>query len=272
MDALADAYNTGLHCEKAGDIDGAETAYRKCLELDPTDTCGARIRLASLGRVDPPSAAPAAYVKTLFDQHAEDFDYILTDQLKYAVPMQIAEFLRRRRAQPFQRLLDLGCGTGLVGLMLGDMVEQAIGVDLSDQILDKADERAVYDELFENEAVHFLEEYPKAGSFGPHAFDLIVAADVFPYIGDLKPFFDAVQKNAGERAVLAVSCETLPATAFGSRGWSITAHQRYAHHEQYLRNLMENAGFVDTLLFETIQVRLEQGRPIPGYLAIAARN
>lgn len=77
-EALAEAYNKALAHEKAGEIDAAVEAYRKVLEIDPEDHGGAAVRLASMGRGEAPPKAPDAYVETLFDQHAESFEDILS--------------------------------------------------------------------------------------------------------------------------------------------------------------------------------------------------
>ncbi len=86
-EALAEVYNRGLDLEKAGDLDGAEAAYREALTIDPADHCGASVRLAAMGRDAAPDAMPEAYVATLFDQHADVFEAILVDQLGYCVPL-----------------------------------------------------------------------------------------------------------------------------------------------------------------------------------------
>ena len=88
-DPLAEAYNRGLALEKAGDIAGAEAAYREALALDPADHGGVSIRLAAMGRAEAPDRAPDAYVATLFDQNAANFDDMLVEQLGYAVPMLV---------------------------------------------------------------------------------------------------------------------------------------------------------------------------------------
>ena len=212
-----------------------------------------------------------AYVATLFDQHAEDFDDILTGALGYAVPMQAAEWLKANRPGPYDRLLDLGCGTGLSGMMLMELCAHATGVDIAEQMVEKADERAAYDALYVNEAVHFLDEWAKSGDPDHQPFDLIVATDVLPYIGALEPLFDGIAANATADARLVVSAETLPALADGDKDWTVTPHQRFAHSADYLRTMCARAGFPDIELFEPITVRLEQGAPIPGFLVVAAR-
>lgn len=268
-DALATAYNQALAFEKAGDAKKAATLYEKCLALDPTDVCGASVRLASMGLSEAPKKAPDAYVATLFDQHAEDFDDILTGNLGYAVPMQVADILKRDAPGPYARMLDLGCGTGLSGMMLMDICDTSIGVDLSEAMVDKSDERACYDELYINEAVHFLEEWAKEDREG---FDLLVATDVLPYIGALEPLFEGLKANAAAHSTLVFSSETLPDETMKHQDWSITPHQRFAHSADYLKKLCATAGFSNITHFEDITVRHEQGAPIAGYLVIATNG
>lgn len=266
---LADTYNKALEFEKSGQPEKAAELYAKCLSMDPTDMCGASVRIASLGLGETPLKAPDAYVATLFDQHAEDFDDILTGQLQYAVPMQVAEYLAVNAPGPYQRMLDLGCGTGLSGMMLLDMCVHATGVDLSENMIDKADERACYDELFINEAVHFLKEWSKGQAPEHQPFDLLVATDVLPYIGTLENLFDGLKANATPDAKLVFSAETLPKDMMEGKDWHITPNQRFAHSKAYLQTMCERAGFSQITHFQDITVRLEQGSPIPGYLVIA---
>ena len=268
IDALTQAYEAALAHEKAGRPEEAQPLYEKCLALDPSDQGGASVRLASMGLAAAPDKAPDAYVEALFDQHADDFDDILTGQLAYAVPMQLRQWLAGQEAGPFDRLLDLGCGTGLVGMMLMERCKHATGVDLAEKMVEAADERAAYDKLFVNEAVHFLDEYAKSKEPEHKPFDLIVAADVLPYIGALEPLFDGIAANAAPGALLAVSCETLPGL---SVGWSITPNQRFAHSKKYIHDMCARAGFLDVELFEEITVRTERGAPIPGYLMVASQ-
>lgn len=272
MDRLSTAYDEALALEKAGDRQAAAELYRTCLAIDPADTCGASVRLAAMGLGDAPAKAPDAYVATLFDQHAEVFDDILTGDLGYAVPMQLAGILHRDPDVQFDRMLDLGCGTGLSGMTLGDICEHATGVDISEKMIDMADERAVYDALFVNEAVHFLEEWEKAEGEDYAPFDLVVATDVLPYIGALEPLFAGVAANTAPGACFAFSAETLPAGDFAGKPWKVTPNQRFAHDADYLRALLATHGFSRITTFEPITVRSEQGAPIPGWLVVAWKD
>lgn len=273
---LSDAYNRALELEKAGNRDEAATLYRTCLEIDPDDRCGASVRLASMQLGEMPEKAPDAYVATLFDQHAEVFDDILTGQLGYAVPMQLAEILVADPNTHFGRMLDLGCGTGLSGMTLGPLCDHATGVDISEKMVDQADERAVYDALFVNEAVHFLEEWQKARndvSAEDYAkFDLIVATDVLPYMGALEPLFAGIAANTNPGACFAFSSETMPDEAFAGKPWQVTPNQRFAHSPGYLKALLSEHGFGRIAVFLPITVRLEDGMPIPGWLVVAWKN
>lgn len=137
-EALAEAYNNALALEKAGKVEEAVKAYEAVLALDPEDHGGAAVRIAAMGRGETPTKAPDAYVETLFDQHAEAFEDILVEQLGYAVPVMVRQRLQALELGPFKRMLDLGCGTGLTGGTLRDMVEDITGLDISENKIGRA--------------------------------------------------------------------------------------------------------------------------------------
>ena len=262
---MAEAYNRALALEKAGDLDAAALAYAEVLSLDPEDHGGAAVRLASMGRGKTPEKAPDAYVATLFDQHAEVFDNVLVEQLGYCVPLMLRQRLIELGLGPFGRVLDLGCGTGLTGGALRDMADHITGIDLSEGMVEMADEREVYDELYVGEVVDFLADIDEA------PWDLIAATDVLPYLGDLHAFFAGAERCSNRGAILAFSSETLPDETFAGRSFMVGPHQRFAHGEDYVRKGLDEAGF-DTLEAGLITVRHEEGEPIPGHLFIARRR
>ncbi|SHL50055.1 methyltransferase [Roseibium suaedae] len=268
-DALAEAYNRGLELEKSGDLDGAEAAYREALSIDPSDTGGVSIRLAAMGRAPSPETMPEAYVATLFDQHADVFDDILVDQLGYCVPLLLREKVRELGLGPFERLLDLGCGTGLTGVAFDDCTGHKTGVDLSERIVELAFDREVYDDLYVGEAVSFLEEFEEEDGSLP-SWDFIAATDVFPYLGAIERMMAGAANRLVPGGYFAFSTETLPEEVLGGRPYMVGRKQRFAQGEGYLRKGLDEAGF-ELVHLEPIVVRLEDGEPVPGHLVIARK-
>ncbi|WP_416796935.1 methyltransferase domain-containing protein [Ciceribacter azotifigens] len=259
-EALAEAYNRALALEKAGNVDAAVEAYRHVLELDPEDHGGAAVRIAALGRGETPPKAPDAYVETLFDQHAEAFEDILVEQLGYAVPMMVRQRLQALGLGPFRRMLDLGCGTGLTGGALRDMVGDITGIDISENMVELAHEKDLYETLYVAEVEDFLEDNDE------EAFDLITATDVLPYLGALEPLFFGAAENMVSGGIFVFSSETLPAG--DGRAYMVGPHQRFLHSEAYIRERLQQTGF-EIIEIGDINVRMQDGEPSPGHLAIA---
>jgi predicted TPR repeat methyltransferase len=261
-DALAEAYNRALALEKAGDVDAAVKAYEEVLAIDPEDHGGAAVRIAAMGRGETPAKAPDAYVETLFDQHAEVFEDVLVEQLGYHVPMLVRQRLQELKLGPFKRMLDLGCGTGLTGGTLRDLCEDMTGIDLSENMVELAHEKDLYETLFVAEAEDFLEDNDE------EPFDLITATDVLPYLGALEPLFFGAAENLMQGGLFIFSSETLPDATFEGRSYMVGPRQRFAHAESYVRERLTSTGF-ELIEITDINVRMEDGQPTPGHLVIA---
>ncbi|SIR02260.1 Predicted methyltransferase, contains TPR repeat [Rhizobium sp. RU35A] len=261
-EALAEAYNRALAHEKAGEIDAAVAAYHEVLAIDPEDHGGASVRIAALGRGEAPTRAPDAYVETLFDQHAEDFEEILVEQLGYAVPLMVLQRLQELDLGPFKRMLDLGCGTGLTGGAMRDIVEDITGIDISENMVEIAHEKDLYDTLYVAEIEDFLEDNDD------DAFDIVTATDVLPYLGALEPLFFGAAENMVPGGILVFSSETLPDAVMAGRPYMVGPHQRFAHSEAYVRERLNATGF-DLVDITEINVRMQDGEPTPGHLVVA---
>jgi predicted TPR repeat methyltransferase len=262
---LENAYNQGLEFQAEGKTEEAIACFNKCLELDPMDHGGAAMRLAAMGAGVSPPKAPPAYVATLFDQHAEDFDDILVGQLEYRVPVILrGMFDDLGLARGFPRMLDLGCGTGLAGEAFEDICEELVAVDLSEEMVSIAAERGCYDDLYVADAVTFLQQTEET------AFDLVIATDVMPYLGSLEDFMHALPQRLTAGGLVAFSTETQPEAYMAEDEWKVGPHHRFAHTEDYVSRALAGAGLVVENISPVV-VRLEEGEPVPGQIFIACK-
>ncbi|NRR33325.1 tetratricopeptide repeat protein [Oxalobacteraceae bacterium] len=220
-----------------------------------------RYALASLGVGEQPAVAPAEYVRNLFDQYAGHFDQHLLDVLDYQVPALLDGAIARHKLADNMDTLDLGCGTGLCGPYLRGCSRTLTGVDLSDKMLDKARERGLYDQLVCAELTVFL-----AGRRSEA--DLIVAADVFVYIGDLAPVFGAVSQTLRAGGLF---CFTAEADDSGAEcGFALRPSNRYAHAMHYLRTLAAENGLT-VLEARQQEVRKDHGESVNAYLMVMCK-
>lgn len=258
---LAEAYNKALELEKSGHIDDAAEAYKQVLEIDPSDHGGAAVRIASMGKAQAPKRAPQAYVATLFDQHASVFDKVLVEDLAYDVPKLAADMLSDHGLSSFPRMLDLGCGTGLMGLKIASEQSNLIGVDLSENMLEIAYDRDAYDALY----VADVEDYLLDNDEDP--WNLICAADVLPYLGDLDQFAKGISDNLISDCHCILSTETLPQEDFAGQDYTVGKFQRFAHQYSYIESIFKKHK-MDVGTSKEIIVRYEQGNPILGHLVL----
>lgn len=245
--------------EKLGDRAGAAEAFRAALRADPSDAQGAAARLALLGVGEAPTALPRAYVARLFDDYAPRFNAHLTATLAYRGPELILEALDAvASARRFGRGLDLGCGAGLMGAGLRARVDELVGVDLSPAMIAKARETGCYDALEVGDVVDFL------AARGRGEFDLVVAADVLAYFGDLGEVVSSAARALAPGGLFAFTVET-----FQGEGFRLGPTMRFAHSSAYVRETSAAAGLRPLTLVDA-SARCEAGRDVPGLVCVFA--
>ena len=202
-------------------------------------------------------AAPIQYVQEIFSRLSNNFEKHLVDKLGYSVPQMFRDVLEKIVPEKlyFRNLLDLGCGTGLSGMAFRDISERMTGVDLSPEMIIKAKEKTIYDDL----SVADLTEFLNATN---QKFDLVIAADVFIYTGNLKPVFTSIAACLYRGAYFVFSTESVTGP-----GYNLQETGRYAHSSEYIESLAKDYGFI-VKASDSVRIRKEQGEWIMGEIFI----
>lgn len=254
----ADAHlHLGRAWAAAADRGRAEAAFARALALDPDDALGARAHWARLSDAGAETLSPD-FVRCLFDQYAAEFDADLRGPLAYRGPEIVADALTRAVGTAEGRLaiLDLGCGTGLVGAALKPFARRLVGVDLSPRMLAEASRRGIYDELIADEMTAALDR-------GKGVWDAVAFGDSLPYVGDLATIFRAAADALASGGHVVATFEAGSETG----GFSLQASRRFAHGPAYVRRVAEEAG-LQVCRLDPIAVRHEKTKPVPGLIAV----
>lgn len=241
----------GTALRELGRLPQAAASFREALARGG-DAELLRYYLAAIETGEPPARAPRQYVESLFDGYASGFDAHLQQALRYDVPQVLVP--RMAAGRRFAHALDLGCGTGLCGPLLRPYAQRLEGVDLSANMLEQAAALGVYDVLQQADAVEFL-------ASSTEAYDAVVAADVFSYVGALDEVFRRLARRMAPGGAFAFTVEESEDADLVLR-----ASLRYAHSEAGLRRLAQQHGF-RVLALERRALREDQRRPIPGLFA-----
>jgi predicted TPR repeat methyltransferase len=238
----------------------AAAAFREALGRDPEDSAGAALRLARLAG-ESPAAAPRAYVKTLFDQYADRFDRHLTEVLGYRGPQILLDAVERAAPErAFAHMIDLGCGAGLAGEAFRARAKIMTGVDLAPAMIAKARAKNLYDGLAVADLLDFLVAEPAQSA------DLVIAADVFVYVGDLDPIFAAIARILESGGLFAFTTQSLAEGA----GFHLGDDLRFAHSAAYLRACAARAQLgVESL--SPAATRKDRGADTRGWAVVLAK-
>lgn len=178
----------------------------------------------------------------LFDHFADNYELVMQN-LGYSAALAVGRIVGDEPAD----IVDLGCGTGLLGLAVKTPRNKITGVDISQRMLDKAAEKQVYDHLVKDDIIHYLQEHQD--------FDVAVMGDVCGYLNDIekvikllknKKIIFTIEKTDEERCVV------------GAGG-------RYRHNPQFIEKLLRENGF-ESIYKEDIVLRREAGEDVNGMI------
>lgn len=208
------------HLQK--NFDRARELYGHVLKLDPSRQSAQFMHAILSGENE--EAPPAEYIRELFDRYSKHFEDNLIKDLEYntyCILRQAIESIPGKK-NLFEHGLDLGCGTGLAGEAFHSVCEKLTGIDLSQNMLDEAAGKNLYTYLHCMDVIDFFRQTG-------HSYDLIIAADVLPYIGALEPLFEEIDQCVTSDALFCLSSE-----GTDEPGWELQHTGRYAHNADHI--------------------------------------
>ena len=186
------------------------------------------------------------YTQELFDLFAENYEQVMKN-IDYKLPQEFARIL-----SPLSGLIiDLGCGTGLIGEALKNENNTFIGVDISEKMAEIARAKKIYKEVIIDDITHYCQNLPPA--------DWVVAADVFGYIGDLDNLLQSIfPRNLCFSIAVDEKCDT----------YQLVYNGRYRHNPKYIKNLLQKCGY-SNIIEHKLNIRTENGVPVKGVIFVA---
>ncbi|MBX3611559.1 MAG: tetratricopeptide repeat protein [Hydrogenophaga sp.] len=249
---LAEAWTQRGHMMRhGGQLDEAARCFRQAMAHGSDDELH-RFFLAAVSDVREPPPPPALYARALFDRYADDFQDHLLAQLRYTAPQTLLNPLVAAGVR-WQRVLDLGCGTGLCARVLAPNADAIDGVDVAEEMVQRAQDSGLYRQVVRADLLDALRD-------ANGHFDLIVAADVFIYVGALDAVFAAVTDRLAPGSTFAFCVEQ----ADEGRALQLRPSLRYAHGRAAIEALAK-AGGLNVEALWSAPIREDQRQPVMGW-------
>lgn len=191
-----------------------------------------------------------AYSEQLFDIFADSYENTMQN-IDYNIPQAISSLISNK----VDTIVDLGCGTGLLGEKIKDKCNQLIGVDISEKMLHIAAQKNIYDKLFQSDIMQYCKDLPSDS--------LIVAADVIGYIGDIKPLVEQIFPH---NFIFSAAIDNNKTKTF-----SLTPQGRYIYNSNYINDTLKSCGY-NSISQHDSTLRTENRKPVLGAIFIAKEN
>ena len=251
-------YKKALAHQRRENVAEAVGSFKAALAGNHPNADFIKFSLAALQGVPYEGETPASYVSSLFDRYASSFEQHLKNSLEYNTPRLLFDKMRGHLNGEGD-IADIGCGTGLMGEQLKSKAKRLVGIDLSQKMTDLAAKKKIYDALHVSDFNVFLE-----GQQGK--FDVVVAADVLNYVGDLNRTFTAVRQALRDEGLFAFTVE-----AAVDNGFRLQNSLRYSHAPNYCTETATRHGF-SVALCERDFLRKEKTSDVFGYYFVLAKR
>lgn len=208
-----------------------------------------------------PKTQPSAFIAGLFDGYASQFDRRWVLQSHYQLPRDVAQMIHQWHPDRQSDVLDLGCGTGLLGVCLGSLEGVLVGVDLSGAMMEQAARHQVYSRLHHVNLLDALQATPA------DLYHVITALDVLIHVGDLSEVIPDAYRILVPEGRFVFSCEL---NSNDQADYTLQDTYRYTHRRSYVQRLLLAAGFKD-ITVENHVLRLEADQAVSGFLVTARK-
>jgi predicted TPR repeat methyltransferase len=243
-------YNLGSLYKTVDKFDDAIKSFEMALAIQPNYDEAQHLLNVLIGHTS--QSSPKKYIKKLFDDYADRFDDSLVNDLHYTLPLNIKDLILKynNKDTKYKNVIDLGCGTGLAGKNLREISTNLTGIDISKNMISKAEKLGVYDNLIVGEINEELNLFKDK-------YNLIIALDVLIYVGDVKSIFNSVRKQSNKDALFIFSVEIKEGD-----GYTLLKSARYAHSDKYI--MEATGGIFELINSQNIKLRKEKGSWILG--------
>lgn len=208
---------------------------------------------------------PEEYISNLFDYYSDNYENDLINNLEYKVPEYFYSLFQKHISdkQDTFNVLDLGCGTGLIAQkfqLTKHKINNITGTDLSQKMLNIAKQKNIYKKLYYEDIIESLNNI----NIIKQNINLILAADVLVYLGDLDKVFLYFKKNF-DNSFFIFSCESTNK----SDNYNLTQTGRYQHNKKYILELISKYNIKNIFLGD-FDLRNNNNNTVSGQIWIVA--
>jgi predicted TPR repeat methyltransferase len=251
---------------RCGASEAAMVCFKAHLERHPDDNEGIGLWLSALGAAPTPERASDGHLDRLYSNRAANWDERAEAAKGYYGAELVATMLARLASRTDKLdIIDVGCGTGLVGSLVAHNAKRLVGVDASLPMLERARAKGLYQHLQHGDLVAFLREQSEA-------CDAITCAATLIHFGDLRPVFEAAASSLRDQGLFIMTLfpneNEDDVSVHASDGW--IQGGCFKHGRNYVRRVAETTGFTVEAIENSIHEYQKQ-QPIMG-LVVALRR